>query len=192
MSGESGALTEAHVYSRLRVKGCGEEVMAFVPQVSDTDVKTEADAQTVAEADDDTGAVVNVRESTTKAVPGSWCSVRLVSLRLVSVSLPEAVIELAEEGGPRRITVFVDDLRAVSKVKETPVKLHPSLQVGGKTMDAYNYEACAPSVAKAVAEHMLLWAHMSAQASVEHVTVSILADEPKLPFMSNGSCQCRF
>ena len=169
MIGEAGALTEAHVYSRLCVKGCGEDVMAFVEHGSDTTIKTE----TV----DDSSGLVNVGERPRPNHASSWCIARLVS-----VSLPEAVVDVGEEGGRRRINVCVDALRAVSKVKETRVILHPSLQAGGKTLDAYDYDVCEPSVTQAIAENMVLWAHLSAQSCVERVTVSSLSDEGKLPF----------
>ena len=50
-------------------------------------------------------------------------------------------------------------------------------------MDPHDYESCRLPITKAVAEHMLLWAHASTIASVECVTVSRLSVQGKLPFI---------
>ena len=119
--GEAGALSEAHVYERLRVKGCGEEVLAMFQAGEKSNVKVE-------ETNDSTGLADASEGSQPSGV--SWKTVRLIS-----VSLPQAVVELVADGGGETFSVCVDDLRPVTKVKEVKVIVHPSLQESGKVLD---------------------------------------------------------
>ena len=162
----AGALTDTHIFERLRVKGCGEEVMAFVKPDSLTVVKSETPEMSCGLVDASEGS---------QPSEDAW---RIV--RLISVSLPQAVVELPVDDGCERIVMCVDELRAVSTVKESQVILHPSLQECGKTLSPYDYESCQLSFSKAIAGHMLLWTHASAIACVERVTVSRLSDQGKL------------
>ena len=160
----AGTLTDAHVFERLRVK---EDAMAFVRSESHSVVKPE---------DGDTSFAEDDAMGDSQRCEGAW---RVV--RLISVSVPQAVAEVPTKGGSNRIAICVDKLRAVSKVNEPEVILHPSLQVGGLTLDPYDYEYCHLSFTKAVAQHMLLWAHAAANAGVERVAASRLSDQGKLP-----------
>ena len=180
-----GALTEAHVYNRLGVQGCGEDVMAYVLNSQYANVKDESDGEKTPESQHSTfeDRVIQKFKTMPESAPvdssdGSWVMVRLSSL-----NLPQAVIEVQDKVGRFSITVCVDNLRAVSKVKETLVILHPSLREAGEALDDYNFDMCEVSVARAIAEHMLLWAHVSSQSSVERVTISQLSDQSKLPLI---------
>ena len=168
-------LTVAHVYERLRVTGCGEDVMACVNGVM-TVVKSEKtdEASAVAEA----GLIDAVEGSQPSANSSAW---RIV--KLVSISLPDAVVELNDGGNIDRFTKPVDDLRAVCKAEVKKVILHPCLQEIGKPQDPYDYDLCQTSFMKAVSDHMLLWAHAAVPASVARVGFSRLSDDDKLPFV---------
>ena len=87
-------------------------------------------------------------------------------------------MELTVGDDSERFTVVVDDLRAASKAPEVkkPIILHPSLQDIGTPLDGYDYDPCQFSFTRAVAEHMLVWAHAAAMSSVERVSVSRLSD----------------
>ena len=163
----AGTLTDAHVVERLRVKGCGEDVMAFVRPESHSVVKREGG--------DTSHAEEYAREDSQRGE-----GVRRV-VRLISVSVPQAVVEVTTKGASSRIVVSVDTLRAVSKVNEPQAILHPSLQVGGLTLEPYDYEYGHLSFTKAVAQHMLLWAHAAANAGVERVAASRRSDQGKWP-----------
>jgi hypothetical protein len=165
--GPADTLTEAHVYDRLGVKGCGEEVMAFVNIGGSSNVKQEIS--------DVSDGLVNVAEGSQPSV-ASWRKVRLIS-----VSLPEAVVLVIIADEPHRISVCVDELRAVSKLDLPKVIVHPSLRDAGVTLDPYDYDFGEKAFTQVVAEHMLQCAHASVQACVEHVGVSVLSDQGKLP-----------
>ena len=92
-------------------------------------------------------------------------------------------MELPEDDGCERIAMCVDELRAVIKVKESRVILHPSLQECGETLDPYDYDFCEGHFTRAVAGHTLLWAHAAAMASVDRVEVSRISDEGKVSFI---------
>ena len=119
--------TDTHVFERLGVKGCGEEVMAFVKNDSKTVVNIEDGAP-----DTSSGLVDDSKGS--QPSKGAWHKARLLSL-----SLPEATVEAIG----MVIVISVDSLRAVSKAKEQkPVILHPSLQLGGVKLNPYDYDFC--------------------------------------------------
>ena len=167
---EPGVLTEAHVFNRLGVQGCGEEVLAWIasedePQDEALGVKVEVTEEVLALVD-------------AKDVEGIWRKVRLIS-----VTLPLVVVEVSGPNPRQQLTVSENALRALTKSKEKTVVIHPSIQEAGVTLDAYDFDACEDSVAKSCAQHMLLWAHMSSHSSVEHVTVSRQSDEGKLPLI---------
>ena len=133
--------------------------------------------------DDQQGSEGSQPSESSQPRADAWCIVRLVS-----VTLPNATVELktiiGDESHMKHLSVSVDELRAVSKAKDAPkVNLHPSLQECGEPLDPYDYECCRPSFTKAVAEHMLLWAHASTIACVERVAVSRLSVQGKLPFI---------
>ena len=164
-------LTVAHVYERLRVTGCGEDVMVFV----NNDLKPVVKQETT---DTSSGLVDATVGSQPSAGAGAW---RVV--KLVNVNLPDAVVELTDDDTIERFKVCVDDLRAFSKANEVKVILHPSLQETGTLLDPYDYDLCQSSFIKEVAEHMLIWAHAAASACVEKVRVSRLSDKGKVPFV---------
>ena len=119
--------TDTHVFERLGVKGCGEEVMAFVKNDSKTVVNIEDGAP------DTSSGLVDASKGSQPS-KGAWHKARLLSL-----SLPEATVEAIG----MVIVISVDSLRAVSKAKEQkPVILHPSLQLGGVKLNPYDYDFC--------------------------------------------------
>jgi hypothetical protein len=107
------------------------------------------------------------------------------TVRLISVSLPQAVVELVGEVDKavvrQTFSLCVDELRAVTKVKEVKAIIHPSLQEPVQTLDKYDYDLCESVFTRAVAEHILLWAHISVQTGVEQLSISRLSADGKLP-----------
>ena len=148
----------------------------------DTDVK--------AEVEDNSSGLANVSEDQPSTEPaensdssqpnvvGTW---RIVRLR--NLCLPNAVVELSQESGDVCMTVSTDDLRAVPKSSANPVIQHPSIIIGDKPLDAYDYELKSMAVAKIFAEHMLLSTHLGAHLSVAGVTVHRLSEEGKTPLV---------
>ena len=167
----AGTLTVAHVFERLRVNGLGEAVMVFVKRGSGTIVKTEALSQ-------GSSGQENARGDP-QPDEGAW----RVAL-LVSVSLPDATVEVPDKGGCQRLVINVDKLRATKLPAKLPAKTpDPSLQERGETLDPYDYDLCQVSFSRAVVGHISLWAHLSANACVEGVEVSRRSDKDKLPFI---------
>jgi len=148
----------------------------------DTDVK--------AEVEDNSSGLANVSEDQPSTEPaensdssqpnvvGTW---RIVRLR--NLCLPNAVVELSQESGDVCITVNMDDLRAVPISSAKPVIQHPSIIIGDKPLNAYDYEVKSMAVAKSFAEHMLVSTHLGAHLSVAGVTVHILSEEGKTPLV---------
>lgn len=182
--GEIPAVTEEHTWKRLCIKGLGEEILAFIqPAVPASIVKTEH----IQDDDDSTGlaAVVPLDGSNAEDIgsspfvgAGKWCTVRLRQL-----CVPNAVVELGREDGGRVMTVAADDLRALNKLDEGPVILHPSMDTGGKTLLGYDYQLMRSVVAQNFAERMLFSLHLSAHQCVGQLSVYILSEEGKLPII---------
>ena len=182
--GEIPAVTEEHTWKRLCIKGLGEEILAFIqPAVPASLVKTEH----IQDDDDSTGlaAVVPLDGSNAEDIgsspfvgAGKWCTVRLRQL-----CVPNAVVELGREDGGRVMTVAADDLRALNKLDEGPVILHPSMDTGGKTLLGYDYQLMRSVVAQNFAERMLFSLHLSAHQCVGQLSVYILSEEGKLPII---------
>ena len=170
---QPGELTDAHVYGRLGVKGCGEEVLALIDPSQH--LKSNLLLPKAEETDNSTG-LQDVKELELPPDAPAWKKVRLIS-----VTSPHAVVEVFDKVGKMHITVCADALRPCAKAKETIVILHPSIQEQGKPLEKYDFDCCEGSLAKAVAEYMLLYAHLSANSSVENVTVARQSDEGKLP-----------
>jgi len=166
---EPPVLTEAHVYNRLDVKGCGEYAMAYMKFKATPNVKEEQSA--------DTSPQVDVSESK-KPAEGAWCKVKLVS-----ISMPEAVVVVVEgkhEG--HDFTCHVDGLRAFKALPDLPkTKVHPTAVVKGKTLDAYDYQLRSDSSAFSLVESAVLWAHMSSRLCVQGLCVWDITDGDKLP-----------
>jgi len=167
--GAPATLTEAHVFERLGVQGCGEEVMTLIGVGSNSAVKTEAP--------DESSGLVDAGEGSQPS-DGTWRIARLISL-----SLPQAVVQQLVDGVWQTITVCVDDLRPVIKLTESRVILHPSLQEGGTILDSYDYDIDESYFTQVVVKHALLWTHLCTHSCVEHVTLSRLSDQGKLPFI---------
>ena len=170
-------LTDAHVYSRLGVKGCGGEVLAFIDPEKVRRVFSDG-LPVKSEETDDTSGVLDVVERELPSDTPAWMKVRLIS-----VTSLDAVVEVFREKGNQLFKVSVDELRPCGEVKVAPVILHPSIQDQGQLLNPYDYDCCGSPLAKVVAEHMLLYAHLSAHASVEHVRVAGQSDEGKLPLI---------
>ena len=172
---EAGILmTEQHVYDRLGVKGCGENVHLSMDDDSGlcNSLKNEANG---ASKDDTVGVVdvdPNIKQGKDKS---SWSTVRLVS-----VSLPNAVVEVRPGDAGSVQTVLVDRLRAIAKVKDQkPIILHPVLLEPGRFLPAYDYASHVQEDLRSVAQHMLTLANVSAVTSVEGLTVSRLSEDDK-------------
>jgi hypothetical protein len=181
------ALTEAHVLNRLGVKAYGDEV--FVLWIDAPERATGVKAEPV-----DTISGVAEALDGSQSSQGTWCKVELMSL-----CLPDAVVALVtkvpqpdsdgsqQPDSESRVTrtVPADGLRPVPVIKEPrqTVILHPSLRDPGTTLGPYSFDDAAPFCEKAVAAHMILWAHACGIKSVEGVTVSIISDPGKLPLI---------
>lgn len=169
---QAGVLTAAHVFSRLGVKGCGESVLAFTgpsgPLPEHTGVKIEAC--------NEGSELAEVGQAGLPPDAGAW-----VQARLISVTVPAAVVEVPGSEGSNRITVSVDALRPYRPVKTKTVIPHPTQQEPGHICCAYDYDKCDVSAARACAESMIFWAHWSSLSCVERVRVSRLSDEDKFP-----------
>ena len=112
-----GELTVAHVYERLRVTGCGEDVMVFLKTHNKTGEEGTADTPPVVKQE------IGVADATGGSQPSAYgYGWRIV--KLVSVCLPEAVVELTVGDDSERFTVDADELRAASKAPD--VKNSPS------------------------------------------------------------------
>lgn len=174
-------LTEAHVFERLGIKGCGEDVMARF-SCSD-DVKQEIVHGLL-------DASAGSQPSDAHQPQGDqW-----VVARLLSVSLPYAQVQPLESvfchGNDyinRELTVCVDDdLRAVCKLKEqknAKLVLHPSLRDPAEALTPYDYDFCQVPFMQSMARNMILWSHMAVQSSTEKVLVSRVSDSGKLPLV---------
>ena len=181
------ALTEAHVLNRLGVKAYGDEVLVLwidAPERA-TGVKAEP-----------VDTISGVAEALDGSQPsqGTWCKVELMSL-----CLPDAVVDLVTKvpqpdsaGSQQPDSVFrltrtvpADGLRPVpvNKEQRQTVILHPSLRDPGTTLGPYSFDDAALFCERAAAAHMILWAHACGIKSVEGVTVSIISDPGKLPFI---------
>ena len=175
-NGEAGLLTLQHVYERLGVKGCGENVLVSMENVSlvEPSVKCEADSA----SKDDTVGVMDVHPHSKQGKDmSSWRTVRLLS-----VSLPNAVVEVRPGDSESAETVHVDFLWALGEVKaQKKITVHPILLQGGTTLPAYDYKSSERDIARSVAEHMLTLAHVAAMSSVEGLTVSRLSEDDKTP-----------
>ena len=123
-------LTVAHVYERLRVTGCGEDVMVFLKTHNKTGEEGTADTSPVVKQEVITAAH-GVADTTGGSQPSSYGYGWRVA-KLVSVCLPEAVVELTVGDDSERITVCVDELRAASKAPE--VKNPPFFTRACKTL----------------------------------------------------------
>ena len=157
-------LTRAHLFSRLGVKGCGEDVMAWIEPERACFEHTD-------ECDGNCGLIVaDTSEPSHERV--------FSRVRLIYVALPYAVVEVVGKKGNRKVDVHVDDLCHCAKI------LNPMfVREGGNPLDAYTYDVLEVFVSKACAEHTLLWAHLSTQQScVEGVAVTRLSDKRFLPF----------
>ena len=112
----SEQMTDDHIFQRLRVNGVNEFVMALVGQSTmRTDAsKAGGDSDTVDESKAGDAAPVQTGDT--------WQEVRLISL-----SIPHACVDVPRPGGATRITIHIDKLRAVhapSKKKEKPIHHH--------------------------------------------------------------------
>jgi hypothetical protein len=160
-------LTLEHVYQRLNIKACGENVMALVNAASV--VKTEPT--------DDGDELPEVKHGSQPST-GSWYIGVLISL-----NLPNAVVEL-EDDMLGSTVVDVDDLRPVSKVKESaPARLHPTLQVGGTAMNTYDYDYSQMPFFTSMVYHICMQTHLAGQGCVERMVVWRLSDEGKIPIV---------
>ena len=162
-------LTEVHVFQRLNIKECGERVLAYIAAETPSAVKEEIpDAQ----------SQPTTAGEATQTSEGSWREVRLMKLLL-----PNAEVELVVNDKPKLFAVSVDDIRAISKIAEVRVVLHPSLQEVGEVLHSYDYDTFENEFIKTVAWHNLQWANASTTLSVEGVQVSRLSEKGKLPIM---------
>ena len=158
------ALTEAHVFERLNIKACGEQVLAYIEPDTPSAVKSESI--------DGEGSPAKSAEAT----GGSWCEARLLKL-----SLPKAEVEITVEEKRKILLVNVDELRALSKIVPVRVVLHPTLQDPGFMFDQYDYDAGEKAFLRQVALHAIDWAHLPIQSAVEGVRVSMISEQGKLP-----------
>jgi len=84
------------------------------------------------------------------------------------------------------VSVSVDDLRPVRKAPTDPVETvvqHPRLQVGGSSLDVYDYELCEYHTKKTLLAHLLMQLHVRNIHNVENVTVNRLSAEGALPIV---------
>ena len=183
--GEAEVLTVEHVHERLGVKGCGEMVLVAAEALSHT--ATTIDTAIKRENKDDTTDLVDVTADSSPGSQPSKVGDDMSSWRegkLVNVSLPHAVIEVCDGDDIRKVTVSVDSLRAVPKVNtKNKVILHPSLREMGTPLRAYDYGSLERAISQGVADHMLMWANVAALPCVESLTVSMLSEADKLPFI---------
>ena len=170
----STVLTDAHVYSRLEVKGCGEYVMAWEEPEELAAVKDEDIQDDDEDIVDSCGLVdVDACETKAEAEKTGWMKVRLIS-----VSLPNAVVEVVgKKGVLSTMTLSVDDLRPLTTIKQPTKILHPTLQTGGEILDDYDYTVSQQMLAQICASQTMALAHMSATVSALNVQVIRLSDE---------------
>ena len=162
-------ITESQCLNRLGVKACGEQVLALWREpFYVTGVKIEPGEQSSGEGKWLTVELVSI------SVPDAV--VELVTKRPQSDSLPESVVRIAR-------TMPVDDLRPLVTVRQPPVILHPSLRAPGTTLGTYCYDADKLAYEKAMVEHMIVWTHSCSIKSVEGVTVSFIGDPKKQQFI---------
>ena len=182
---EGQTLTEAHVFRRLGVKGCGEEV--YAPWTDPAELNSGVKRELHEEGAVETLAGSQPRDSDWKIV------------KLMSISLPNAEVELVTkekqpdvDGQPQadldvRVsrTMAADELMPFVKARIVERILHPSLRLPGKTLDPYGFdnESVRTTLEMAAATHAILWNHMAAINSVEGVTVSNIGDPNKLPII---------
>ena len=186
--GDAPVTNEAHVYRRLGITGPGKDVLAWImpqvvipqvvmPQVAiDVKAEEEDNSQGLATVSEDQPST-EPAENSDSVQPIGGGTFRIVRLR--SLCLPNAVVELSQESGDVCITVHMDDLRAVPISSAKPVIQHPSIIIADKPLDAYDYEANSLADARSFAEHMLVSTHLGAHLSVAGVTVHDLSEEGK-------------
>ena len=195
-------LTTTHVFERLHVKGCGDEVMAFIRHGSATRQRSLGDDSAEAVTAEDSALTMlgeneglwlsdgeNVIPSEGEDSTPSEDAWRIA--KLINVTLPNAEVEVINRDKDRegtRYVLSVDELRPINKVKEVHVTIHPSLQAEcGTALDGYDYELCALSVADAIARCMLLRAHVASISSVEHVRVYKLSEKRQVAIHPTGA-----
>ena len=180
-----------HLYQRLGVQGCGEEVLVSPghakqkPPPSCRGVKLED----VTDAD----AVVEV------SAVGAWVKALLIDVELherievgglfsrcgsvVDDSRASAVVEVLDES-KRRLIVHPDDLRpCVQSIPRAPIIVHPIQQEAGQALTLYDYDASEDAAKIACVSNVIMWAHMSAETSVADLRVTMQSKDGKSPMV---------
>jgi len=188
-SNDYDRLKPTHVFERLCINGCGEDVMALI--------KLSACKQ---EANEDSDSLVNVKDDNSQALSiassaphdvGSQPSDQVEDMwrkvRLVALELPVAVV-LIPDDPPRNAEVSVDDLRPVVAQKQTQQPIseskrpkHPSVMDEGIALTPYMYNLLGTQFIETVAKHKILVAHTTCQSSVEGVTVTRVSEDDAYP-----------
>jgi len=179
ITSEGRALTNDDVFTRLEIKGLGEEVLALVPCVK---LEKEEEASDTDEPTNDAPTKVEQTKDGTRIDGRIWQIVTLTSLEI-----PNALVKYAKDKAhtTHSYQVLVDELRPVPKsIKEPEVNApHPTRQSGGVALNGYDYEACEMDSTKFMLHHLIMSLHVRSINSVECVKVYKLNEHGGLPII---------
>ena len=158
---QSMPLTELYVRARLEITALPQAVLLRVEHVAGEGAKAE-------EEQDEASGLMEVTGGSQPShtwPEGSWTE--WTAARLISLDLPWAMVDLPGELKVGSITcpwtskrVHVDFLLPYTAEKETVKPIHPSIQVGGRLLDAYDYDLCQGSFFDTVFYHACLCGHI--------------------------------